>query len=546
LLVLALIAPLFAALSLQAALDARAAGAPAIGIAVGIVNHGQTNVYFAGSDGNGRPVDEHTLFEIGSVTKTFTATMLAVMNERGEVRLGDPISNYLPAGTRAPSRNGKPITLLDLAEQRSGLPRLPSNMDLDVAGDDPYDDPYKDYTDADMYAFLNGYALERDPGAKYEYSNYGVGLLGQLLANRAATTYPQLLGATVLEPLGMDRTQLVMSAAPAPALLAVGHDLAGNRVATWQFQSLAPAGALASSLGDMLKYLRCNMGQGPLAKQCLFAQQPRAPGEPRHEIGLVWNVNSNNGIVSHGGDTYGFHAFVAISRDRQTGVVAMSNGPLIEDIATHVVLPTFPIEMCPASVPAVQTNLASYAGVYCNAASGMTFVVHAAPVADQLSIALLPQPAANVPRAAPDTFEAARYGAVFRFVRDESRIVGLWLRQYGQLIPAVRLDAHGKPVVAQLATPFPPVVTLTPAQLGEYVGTYTANGIGSFTVTLRGDTLDVRLTGQPAAPIFPSAKDRFFYKIVEAQITFNRDAAGKLTSLTLYQNGQNVTAVKVR
>lgn len=535
----ALIAPLFAVLSLQAALDVRTAGAPAIGIALGIVDHGHTKMYVAGRDGNGRPVDEHTLFEIGSVTKTFTATTLAVMNERGEVSLGDPISKYLPAGTRAPSRNGKEITLLDLAEQRSGLPRLPSNVD-DIAGDNPYND----YTNADMYAFLNGYALERDPGAKYEYSNYGVGLLGQLLANRTGTTYPQLLRATVLEPLGMDQTQLVMSAAPTPALLAAGHDLSGNRIVTWQFQSLAPAGALASSLDDMLKYLRCNMGHGPLAQECVFAQQSRAEGEPRHEIGLVWNINSSNGIISHGGDTSGFHAFVAISRDRQTGVVAMSNGPLIEDIATHVLLPAFPIEICPASVPSGQTNFASYAGVYCNAASGMTFVVHNAPTAGQLSIALLPQPAANVPRAGPDTFEAARYGATFQFVRDGSRIAGLWLRQYGQVIPAVRLDLHGKPVVAQLASPFPAIVTMTPAQLQEYAGTYTATGIGAFTVTLQGDTLDVQLTGQPAAPIFPSAKDRFFYQIVDAQIVFNRDAAGKVISLTLHQSGQTVTAPK--
>ena len=271
------IALLFAALSLQAALDVRTAGTPAIGIALGVVDHGHTKIYVAGRDGNGRPVDEHTLFEIGSVTKTFTATTLAVMNDRGEVSLRDPISKYLPAGTRAPSRNGKEITLLDLAEQRSGLPRLPSNMN-DVAGDNPY----KDYTDADMYAFLNGYALERDPGAKYEYSNYGIGLLGQLLANRAATTYPQLLRDAVLDPLGMGQTQLVMSAAPSPALLAAGHDLAGNRIVNWQFQSLGPAGALASSLDDMLKYLRCNMGHGPLAKECVFAQQPRAEGEPRH------------------------------------------------------------------------------------------------------------------------------------------------------------------------------------------------------------------------------------------------------------------------
>jgi CubicO group peptidase (beta-lactamase class C family) len=523
---------------MQAALDARAAGAPGTGIAVGVIDRGHTKIYVAGSTGNGRAVDQRTLFEIGSVTKTFTATILSVMSRAGEVRLGDPISKYLPAGTHAPSRSGKQITLLDLAEQRSGLPRLPANMDAGA------NDPYADYTNADMYAFLNGYALDSEPGTAYGYSNYGLGLLGQLLANRAGTTYPRLLGATVLQPLAMDRTVLVMSGTPTPPLLAVGHDLGGNPVTTWQFQSIAPAGAMASNLDDMLKYLRCNMGLGPLAADCLFAQQPRAAGQPRHKIGLVWNVNQENGIISHGGDTDGSHAFVAISRDHRTGVVAMSNGPFIADIATRVVLPGYPVGTCPASASAAEADPASYAGVYCNAGSGLTFVVRNTPKTDVLSIALLPQPAANVPRVTSDTFESARYGASFQFVREGARIVGLWLRQYGQTIPAVRLDARGKPLVAQLASAFPPVVTLTPAELQQYVGTYTAKGLGSFTVTLQGDTLDVQLTGQPAAPVFPSGKDEFFYKVVDAQITFNRDAAGNVASLVLHQNGQTVSAFR--
>ncbi len=126
-----------AAISLQSALDRRVAGAPGTGIVVGIVDHGRQQVFAAGSAGNGRPADEHTLYEIGSVTKTFTATALAAMVLAGRVRLNDPIAEYLPSGVRAPGKDGKPITLLDLAEQRSGLPRLPSNMQ-DVYGDDPY------------------------------------------------------------------------------------------------------------------------------------------------------------------------------------------------------------------------------------------------------------------------------------------------------------------------------------------------------------------------------------------------------------------------
>lgn len=535
---LALIAPLIAAVSLQAALDARTAGVPGTGIAVGVIDHGKVTAYVSGSDGKGRPVNEQTLFEIGSVTKTFTATTLAVMTLQGQVRLDDPIAKYLPKGVHAPNKDGKAITLLNLAEQRSGLPRLPSNMD-GLGGDDPY----ADYSNADMYAFLNGYNLTRDPGAAYVYSNYGIGLLGQLLANRAQMTYPQLVQHAVFDPLGMSETTLVMTGTADPPLLGVGHDLSGGAVATWHTQSIAPAGAIASNLDDMLKYLRCNMGQGPLAQACLFAQRPRAKGDSGDQIGLVWNIDSSNGVINHGGDTNGFHAFVAISRDRQTGVVALSNGPLVSDIATHVLIPDSAIAACPTSVPASQTDPASYAGTYCNQSIGATFTVSPAAKPDELSIALLPQPAVTVPRTAPDVFYSSQYDARFTFIREQQKIVGLWLMQYGQIFPAPRLDVQGKPVVAQLRSPFPATVALTPAQLQEYVGAYKARA--TFTVSLRGDALYVQLSGQSAFPVYASAKDHFFYKIVDAQIDFNRDASAHVTSLTLHQAGRTITANRI-
>ncbi|MGC2407309.1 MAG: serine hydrolase [Candidatus Cybelea sp.] len=532
---IAILGAIAAASVLQTALNQRVAGAPGTGIAVGIIDHGKQSMYFAGSDGKGRPVDRNTLFEIGSVTKTFTATALASMVLSNQVRLDAPISEFLPPGVRAPSKDGKQITLLDLAEQRSGLPRLPSNLNGSM------DDPYADYGNEQMYAFLNGYTLTRDPGAQYEYSNYAIGLLGQLLANRAKTTYPELVRRKVFEPLGMSETTFVLTGVPDPPELALGHDSAGEGATTWHSQAIAPAGGIASSLDDMLKYLRCNMGEGPIAHACLSAQKPRAPGEPGHEIGLVWNVNSTTGTISHGGDTNGFHAFVAISHDHQTGVVVLGNGPLVEDIATHVIAPSYPIDACPATVPAAKTDAASYGGVYCNASIGATFTVEPSRDPDNLTIALLPQPAFEYKRVDADTYFFARAGAMIRFVREGRGISGLWLFQGEAIIPFTRLDVRGAPVVAQLSSPFPKAIDLGAPVLQQYVGTYTVDG-GTFTITLRNDTLYVQLTGQPAIPAYASAKDEFFSRDVWAQITFGRNASGAVTSLTLHQNGHDVTA----
>lgn len=518
---------------IQRALDARVAAAPGTAIALGVIDHGVTSTYFAGSTGSARDLDEHTLFEIGSVTKTFTATALAAMSQSGDVKLDQNIATLLPAGTHAPTKDRIPITLLSLAEQRSGLPRLPDNMD-DVSGTDPY----ADYTNADMYAFLNRYALTRDPGEKYEYSNYGVGLLGQLLAARAGTSYESLIRQRVLAPLQMTETTFASVPASDPAQLAVGHDLAGAPVPWWHEAAILPAGGIRSSLSDMLKYLRCNMGQGPLARTCLFSQQARISGTPGHDIGLIWEINMLTGVVSHGGDTAGFHAFVAIAKDRQTGVVVLGNGPVVTDIAAHVLLPSYPIAACPLTDASTATE---YAGTYCNALGGFVFTVSPVKASSALSIALLPQPAFPYDRVDPNAYYNATDGATFVFVRESGTVPGLWLIQNGAAIPAVKLNKHESASLDSVPSPFPPAIALDATTLEQYAGTY-GDSPARFTVTARGGQLYLQLEGQPAFSVYPSAKDRFYLKVVWAQVDFNRDAAGNVTSLTLHQDGQDLVA----
>jgi D-alanyl-D-alanine-carboxypeptidase/D-alanyl-D-alanine-endopeptidase len=202
----------------QQLLAARVAPAPGLGIVVGVVDHGKTAVYKAGATGNAVPLDERTVFEIGSVTKTFTGTILASMVRDGSVRLDDPVAKYLPESVHVPRRNGKVITLLNLATQHSGLPRVPSNLDVGSP------DPYATYTTQKLYAFLNGYKLTRDPGESFEYSNLGVGLLGVALANRAHTSYEDLLRQRVLGPLGMDHT-FVSAPGMRQTLVAAAHTM---------------------------------------------------------------------------------------------------------------------------------------------------------------------------------------------------------------------------------------------------------------------------------------------------------------------------------
>ena len=254
--------------------------------------------------------DGETIFEIGSVTKVFTALLLADMAVRGEVNLNDPVSKYLPPSVHVPTRNGKQITLLDLATHHSGLPRMPTNYSLD-------------YSVEQMYDFLTHYTLTRDPGAKYEYSNFGAGLLGQVLAWRAGTDYETLLRTRVTGPLGMSNTAMELTP-EMKAKLIPGHGN-GIKASSSEIAALKGAGAIRSNVDDMLIFLAANMGliQTPLQPAMKKMLSVRKEASPGAKIALGWHIV--NGMVCHNGGTYGYHAFVGFEPRRKVGVVVLSN-----------------------------------------------------------------------------------------------------------------------------------------------------------------------------------------------------------------------------
>ncbi len=200
-----------------------------VGIVAGLIDEKGTRVvsYGKSSQDGTQTVNGDSVFEIGSVTKVFTATLLADMVERSELNLDDPISKFLPATVKAPTHDGKAITLRQLSSQVSGLPRMPANFA-------PKDqtNPYADYSVEQMYAFLSGYSLTRDPGSQYLYSNLGVGLLGHILARRAGMDYETLVRTRILQPLKMSDTAIELTSGM-KARLATGHNQNLKPVANW-------------------------------------------------------------------------------------------------------------------------------------------------------------------------------------------------------------------------------------------------------------------------------------------------------------------------
>lgn len=278
------------------------------------------------ADDEGRPVDEHTVFEIGSVTKVFTALLLAVMCGTGEVSLDEPLADLYPE-LALPAR-GRPIVLADLAAHAAGLPRLPPGVLRQ--GLHQRDNPYAAFSDDDVARALERVRLRSEPGSRVRYSNFGAGVLGQALARRARTPYDDLVRSRVCVPLGLVDTG-VRRSADQLARRAVGHDRRGRAVPDWDMAGLPGMGALHSTSTDLARFLAAQLDPSSslLEDAIRLAQQPRlAAGRLGHQA-LGWMVSplprTDRRMHWHNGGTGGAFSFVGLEPRAGVAMVALTN-----------------------------------------------------------------------------------------------------------------------------------------------------------------------------------------------------------------------------
>lgn len=536
------------AAAIQKIANARVSSAAIPGLVVVTVNGQEQKIQGFGQVTNGTDgknqahlPDANTVFEIGSVSKTFTALLLADMHARGVLKLDDTVAALLPAYT-IPQYQGRAITLLDLATQTSALPRLPANLLPRQA-----DNPYADYSENNLRDFLRSYQLTRAPGAKYEYSNLGFGLLGQALSARAGKSYAELVQERIAKPLGMADTGIALTA-NMQNNLAIGHDAQGKTVANWDMPTLAGAGALRSSAQDMLRYLQAHMHSAnvktPAGLQ--LVQQPQRPtGMQGLQIGLAWHVHSVRGqtVVWHNGMTGGYASFIGFTADGQRGVVVLANASVnVDDIGMAALLPAAPAADVGNTGGNTATDklsakqLAEYTGRY-QLAPGAIVNISAGP--DGLLAQLTGQPQAPVFPRKKDEFFYKVVEASLQFERDASgKIQSLTLHQNGHASPAPRIG-EAAPEAASNASRRTEI-SLPAEQLKQYVGSYTLAPGFKLIISEQSGQLFAQATGQGSNAIFAEAKDKFFLKVVDAQLSFQRQADGKISGLVLHQNGRNM------
>ncbi|MBN1341889.1 MAG: serine hydrolase [Phycisphaerae bacterium] len=510
-----------------------------VGIVVGMVDPNGTSLFCYGkpSKQSDRRVDENTIYEIGSITKVFTALAMALLAQDGKLQFDDPVDKYLPQGVKAPARGAKKMTLRHLAMHTSGLPRMPSNFD----SKDPAD-PYAGYAPERLYEFLDGCTLARDVDANYEYSNLGAGLLGVVLSRVAGVPYERLVVDRICDPLGMKDTRITLSPDQAKRL-AKGH-AGGKAVKNWTFDAFAGAGALRSSAKDMLRFLSAAAGltKTPLASAFQATMRPRREtGAPGMDIALGWHVFTKFGteIIWHNGGTGGYRSFCGFVPKTKTGVLILSNStddP--DDLGLHALQSKYPLKTVRKTTTATAGNLDDYVGYY-QLQQDVVFTVRRE--GDQLMVRLTGQPEVPVYPEAKDKFFYKIVDAQITFRRDDKgKVDRLVLHQGGIDQTAAKLGPDYKP------PPPKKEISLDPKALRPYVGKYKLASGDVFDIKLSDDgKLMVRLGSQPTFPVFPESQTKFFYKVVEAQIEFVRDKDGNVESLILHQHGLHLPAKKI-
>ncbi len=411
-----------------------------VGCEVGIIDNGKQEIHAYGEihQGAGDKPAGDTIYEIGSMTKAFTGTLLGEMVVRGEVKLDAPLQDFLPPNVKLHLAKNQPIRLVDLASQTSGLPRLPDNF----APKDPTN-PYADYTPDRMFEFLGKHQLRRPPG-EYEYSNLGMGLLGYILAQKAGKTYEQLVVERICDPLDMRDTRTTLLPDQRKRL-APPYNAELKNDKNWDLNCLAGAGGLRSTVNDLLKLAATSLSDDktPIVAAIHEAWKPHYSKPGEIGVGLGWHIARDGVTRWHNGQTGGYTSALFIVPPKKVAVV-----------------------------------------VLCNTACEQT-----TPLAEKIILAVLglnPDP------------------------------------------PAVRKT-----------------VNVDPKTLASYEGTYALSLFFAITITLEDGRLMAQATGQDKFQVFPESETKFFYKVVDAQITFEKGNDGKFDKLILHQNGQDMPGIKV-
>lgn len=459
-------------------------------------------------------VDEHTIFEIGSITKTFTAGLIHILLDEREK---EPETTYY---------RDTEISLHHLLTHHSGLPRLPDNLHPDNPAD-----PYRDYTDALMHDFINNHQSEYEPGSQFIYSNLGYMLLGNFIEDISGKSYDEAIYHYVTNELDMNSTSRQITDSTRFATPSMG----GTEVHEWNFDGVKGVGGIRSTASDMVSYLKMMMGYTDHRFSDSFREtvHQRIAINGETDIAHSWFISTSfdDEIIHHDGHTGGSSAFVGYSTVSGKGVVLLTNSnQSIVDIGLHILNNAYSLEEIPEYTHLDIAELEKLVGSYeSEILPDFTIFKDDRQLYGQME----DQQALPLNAISDTEFENRSVQARIVFKIDDYRANSLTLHQGGQ---SYLFERKGKAESEQNLN----ALELSSETLEEFTGIYSNPEGIEMTIRLDNGNLTTRLTGQNAFNIFPKGDDIFFLRVVDAELHFSRDGSHNVSGVTLHQAGNEV------
>jgi CubicO group peptidase (beta-lactamase class C family) len=479
------------------------------------------------------PNSPSTKFRLGSITKQFTAASILLLEERGKLSVSDPVNKYMPD---APAAWDK-VTIFNLLTHTSGIPSFTSFPDY--ASLEPFTT-----TPAQLVKLFRDKPLDFAPGEKWSYSNSGYVLLGYLIEKISGESYEKFVQENIFTPLGMKDSGYDSNSAIIPRR-AAGYSPGPDGPVNAGFINMTvplSAGGLYSTTDDLLRWEQGLFGGKLLSPAAL--QKMTTPFKEDYAFGLMVHTVNGHKVIEHGGGIEGFTTMLAYYPEDKLTVVVLSNfnGSAPPDIASKLaVLARGEKVVLLSERKEVTVNPKLLDGYVGNYELAPKFILTVTREGDKLITQATGQPKVPIFAESEREFFAKVVDAQITFVTDaQGRATELILHQGGR-------DVHAKRFEGEVPQPKEhKEITLDPKLFDGYVGQYQLAPNFILTITREGDALFAQATGQPKVQIFPESEREFFYKVVDAQITFETDSTGRATSLTLHQNGATMPAKRVQ
>lgn len=301
-------------------------------LSFGVYNNGKLSFYNYGTihAGKNNKPDSNTLYEIGSITKTFVSLILANSVIEKKISLEDDIRKYLDGNYKNLEFDGKPITIAHLANTTSGLPNwLPEtpNEIINSSADSTAflrNRIYGKYTRSDFFNALHKVTLDTVPGFKTRHSNAAAQLLSYILESVYNKPIEKLVSDYILIPNEMNSSSFLASKNKNDKLV-VGYDGKGNEMPYFTTDILKGAGGLNSTTSNLVKFIKLQLDY---KNKAVFLSQAESFNAGQYSIGLNWlkykHYNRNHQIWTDGG-TYGFSSYLVIYPEINSGVVVLTN-----------------------------------------------------------------------------------------------------------------------------------------------------------------------------------------------------------------------------